>query len=222
MTNTASNTLIQIPFKLERTAPPFEGNDVKYPEGFVRHLLKEYTNKKDVVFDPFSGLGTTLFVAEEMGRIPYGIEAERQKYEWVAGQLENWTHLINDDAANLNRYKIPKANLVITSPPYMPRHHKWNPLYGGDPKHAGYDKYLKRMNYIFKQIAKITKRHGHFIIQADNLNHKTGNTHIFTPLVSDLSNAVPDGFVQTDHITVLWSQAPKDYPMTQCLVFRKK
>lgn len=108
---------IALPWKLERDAPPFEGNDIKFPEGFARHIVKKYSKAQDVVFDPFAGLGTSLFVAEELNRVPYGIEAEEQKHQWVAGQLENWTYLVCDDAARLEKYKFPKADLVLTSPP---------------------------------------------------------------------------------------------------------
>ena len=126
-----NDKLITLPWKLERTAPPFEGNDIKTPEGLYRHIYKSFTKKGDKIFDPFIGLGTTMFVAEEMGRIPFGIEAETQKFEWVAGQLENWMHIINDDSFKSDKYTLPKMDLIITSPPFMEAHTKWNPLYGG-------------------------------------------------------------------------------------------
>ena len=64
---------VTLPYALEREAPPFEGNDIKYPESLVRHFLGRCTKPGDKVFDPFAGLGTTLFVAEEMRRVPFGI-----------------------------------------------------------------------------------------------------------------------------------------------------
>lgn len=209
---------IELPWLLERDAPSFEGNDIKFPESLARYCIKEHTKKGDKVFDPFAGLGTTLFVAEELGRIPYGIEAEREKYEWVAGQLENWTHIISDDAFKLNKYSLPKMDLLLTSPPYMPRHHKWNPLYGGDPKHAGYDKYLKRMGAIFGKVSTVMKKNAPLIIQVDNLNH----SKIFTPLVRDIANTLDKNFIQTGETIVKWQDGQKDYPFTTLLSFKKK
>ena len=175
------DSLIHLEWKLERSAPPFEGNDIKFPESFARYIIKKHTKKGDKVFDPFTGLGTTLFTAEEMKRIPFGFETEEKKFEWVAGQLENWTHLIHDDAYNLARYNLPKIDLVLTSPPYMPHRHKWNPLFGGDPKHGGYVKYLKRIRQIFLKVKTVMKKNAPLIIQADNLFQAKN----FTPLPQD-------------------------------------
>lgn len=212
------DNFITLPWKLERGAPPFEGNDIKFPESFARHIIKKYSKRGDKIFDPFTGLGTTLFVAEELRRIPFGFEAEEQKHQWVAGQLENWTHLIHDDTAHLEKYNLPKMDMVLTSPPYMPRHHKWNPLYGGDPKHAGYDKYLKRMSFIFGKVGNIMKKNASLIVQVDNLRHGK----IFTPLVRDIKNAIDRSFIQTGETIVQWDNPKPDYPHTQFLVFKKR
>ena len=212
------DSLIHLEWNLERSAPHFEGNDIKFPEGLARHIIKKHTKKGDKVFDPFAGLGTTLFTAEEMSRIPFGFEIEEQKFEWVAGQLENWTHLIHDDAYNLARYNLPKMDLVLTSPPYMPRHHKWNPLFGGDPKHSGYDKYLKRMGQIFSKVKTVMKKTAPLIIQADNLHHGKN----FTPLPCDISGAISKDFTQTDEVSVIWDNPKPDYPFTRYMVFKQK
>jgi DNA modification methylase len=64
-----------------RLPPELQSGDVRYPESLVEHSLREYTREGDTVLDPFAGFGTTLHVAEEMGRIPYGIEYESAKVE---------------------------------------------------------------------------------------------------------------------------------------------
>ncbi len=209
-------TLINIPFKLERNPPPFEGNDIKYPEELVRHFLKLYTKKGDKILDPFTGLGTTLFVAEEMGRIPYGIEADEQKFEWSAGQLQHWQNVICGDSANIDRFALPRMDFCMTSPPYMPKHHKWNPLFAGDPKKAGYNTYLRRMKTIFQKIAQQMKKNSYVVVQADNLHGRT-----YTPLVRDLSLAIEPSLKLEDEIIVKWDNPKPDYPFTHCLVFKK-
>ncbi|MGQ0527748.1 MAG: DNA methyltransferase [Alphaproteobacteria bacterium] len=210
-----SESFITLPYKHERDAPRFEDHDIKYPESLVRYFLKKYTKKGDRVLDPFAGLGTTLFVAEEMGRMPYGIEFDERRHQWAAGQLENWSHLIPGDAAKILLYGLPKMDFSITSPPYMPTHHKWNPLFAGDPKHAGYDTYLKRMALIYKNLAKLMKKNAIVIVQADNLHGRA-----YTPLVRDLSFAVSKSLRLENEIIVQWKNARENYPHTHCLVFK--
>ena len=209
-------SVITIPWKLERPTPPFEGDDIRYPESLVRHFLKKHTKAGDKVFDPFAGLGTTLFVAEEMNRVPYGIEADLKRYEWVAGQLTHWQHLaFGDSATLLPKLDVPKFDFCMTSPPYMPRHHKWNPLFAGNPRHAGYDKYLARMAVIFARLKPLLKKNATLVVQADNLTHGK----IFTPLIRDIGAAVGKSFTQTDEITVLWKNPKAGYDHTTALVF---
>ncbi len=215
MKQTKEKNFITLPWRLERGHPPFEKHDIKYPESLVRHFLKLYTKPGDKIFDPFTGLGTTLFVAEEMGRIPYGIEHDGGRQEWVAGQMQHWGNLKRGDAADMLRMGFPKMDFAMTSPPYMPNHHKWNPLYGGDPKHAGYDIYLKRMGFIFGCLKKLMKRNATLIVQADNLPGKT-----YTPLVRDLSSVIEPHFRLDNEIIVAWSNAKPGYGHTHCLVFK--
>lgn len=211
-------TFITLPWKLERSPPAFEGNDIKFPESLVRHLLKTYAKKGDKIFDPFAGLGTTLFVAEEMGCVPYGIEAERQKYEWVAGQMEHWMNLFHADAYSAPTLPLPKMDLILTSPPFMPNTHKWNPLFGGDPTHAGYDKYLRRMGKIFERLMPLMKKGAPLILHLDNI--KQGKN--FTPLIRDIAQTLDKNFIQSDEVKILWKTPKADYPYTQYLIFKKK
>lgn len=210
--------LITLPWEFEREPPPFEGNDIKFPEALVRYVFKKHSKRGDKIFDPFTGLGTSLFIAEEMNRVPFGIEAERKKFEWVAGQMENWMNLFHDDAFNLDKYNFPKMDLILTSPPYMPNHHKWNPLFGGDPKKNGYAVYLKRMVKIFKKCENLMKKNTPLIIQVDNLYHGKN----FTPLIRDIAGALDKDFVQIDETTVLWKNPKQDYPFTTLLTFKKR
>lgn len=210
-------TLIKIPFLHERANPPFEGDDIRYPEGLVRHFLKTHTKKGDRVLDPFAGLGTTLFVAEEMGRTPYGIEADRNRFEWVAGQMQHWQNLRHGDSASIASCGFPKMDFCMTSPPYMPKHHEWNPLFAGNPRHAGYAKYLRRMGLIFEGVATLLKRNATLIVQVDNLRHG----HLYTPLVRDLSLVIEKSFSLQNEIIVEWTHPKQGYTHTHCLVFKK-
>lgn len=210
--------IINLEWKFERDPPPFEGNDLKSPECLYRHILQKYTKAGDKVFDPFVGLGTTMFVSEELKRIPYGIEADPQKFEWVAGQLENWMNVANDDSFNIDQYNLPKMDLMLTCPPFMERHTKWNPLYNGDPRHHGYDKYLKRMGGIFKKLAENLKQTGRLIIEVENIN----KNRKFTPLTHDIAQCLSKDYLQIGEEFVVWDK-PKSYtPHTSLLIFKKR
>ena len=206
---------ITLPYALEREAPPFEGNDIKYPEALVRYFLKEFSKPGATVFDPFTGLGTTLFVAEEMRRIPFGVEHDARRYKWVAGQLKHWANLVHGDSAELSSYGFPKMDFSMTSPPFMLRHHRRNPLCAGNPANAGYDRYLDRMQHIYRQLALVMKRNSRIVVQADNLPGRT-----YTPLVRDLSTTIADVFRLEAEIVIAWDGGRKDYRHTHCLVFK--
>lgn len=209
---------ISLKHVLERDPPSFECNDIKSPENLARFVIENYTKEGDKVFDPFTGLGTTLFVAEEMKRKPFGMEADGEKYEWVAAQLESWMSLINDDAYHSDRFGFPKMDLIYTAPPFMAKNHKWNPLFNGDPKKSGYDKYLRRISAIFKNMALLMKSNTRLVVQVDNI--KQGN--IFTPLIHDIITCLKPNFTQVDEINVKWDNPKKDYPYTTLIIFKKK
>jgi hypothetical protein len=206
--------VLSLPWLLERAPPPFEGDEIKYPEGLVRHFLGAYTKRGDRVLDPFAGLGTTLFVAEEMGRVPFGVEADGLRRDWVAGQLRHWQNVRHGDSGKLASFELPKMAFAMTSPPFMAAHHRWNPLYGGDPRHAGYDRYLRRMRHVFAQLALVMRRGAVVVVHADNLPGRT-----FTPLVADLGDAARASFRQEDEVIVAWTNRPSH---THCLIFRTR
>lgn len=209
------DSFITLPYKLERDPPPFESNAIKYPESLVRHFLGEFTRRQSRVFDPFAGLGTTLFVAEEMGRVPFGVEADRQRHAWVAGQLQHWTHLVHADSGKIPLLGLPKMDFCMASPPFMAKNHQWNPLYAGDPAKAGYARYLRRMTFLYKQVATVMKRGAPVVIHVDNIHGRT-----YTPLVRDISLAVSRVLRPEDEIVIAWDGAKEDHRHTHCLVFR--
>lgn len=207
---------LTLPFTLERDPPPFEGNDICYSWSIPRYFINRYSKKGDRVLDPFAGLGTTLFVAEELGRVPYGVEAERERFEWTAGQVENWQNVFHEDSAKIAQLGLPKMDLCVTSPPFMPIDHDWNPLYSGNPVHAGYPKYLARMRYIFSEIEKVMKKNALLVVHLDNLRRRR-----FTPLIWDVGQAIAQSFRLENDVVIRWDNPPDDYPYAQCLIFRK-
>jgi site-specific DNA-methyltransferase (adenine-specific) len=59
------------------------------PEGLVRKFVLASSNPGDVVLDPFSGSGTTLVVAEQLGRKWLGCDINPQYNQWAVKRLKN-------------------------------------------------------------------------------------------------------------------------------------
>ncbi len=59
------------------------------PEELLRKILFASSNKSDVVLDPFSGSGTTLVVAEQLGRKWLGCELSEEYNNYAIKRLEN-------------------------------------------------------------------------------------------------------------------------------------
>lgn len=70
------------------------GHSAVFPESLPEWFIKLFTTEGDMVLDPFMGSGTTVLVAERMGRRSIGIE-------------------INTDYCNQVREKLRKQNTML-------------------------------------------------------------------------------------------------------------
>ncbi|MCC6970105.1 MAG: site-specific DNA-methyltransferase [Phycisphaerales bacterium] len=59
------------------------------PEELLRRLVLGASRAGDVVLDPFSGSGTTIVVAEQLGRRWLGCDINPEYNEWAVGRIEN-------------------------------------------------------------------------------------------------------------------------------------
>jgi len=59
------------------------------PEELLRKLVMASSNPGDLVLDPFSGSGTTLVVAEQLGRRWLGCDTNAEYNQWAINRLEN-------------------------------------------------------------------------------------------------------------------------------------
>ncbi|WP_299816596.1 DNA methyltransferase [uncultured Roseibium sp.] len=209
--------LLTVPYRYKRVLPDFQNrDDIRFPDTLVAALLDRFTKPGDKVIDPFCGLGTTFFVCEEKDRIPYGIEADRQRHDWVKSRVKTKENLLFGDSADIVSFDLPEMDFSLTSPPYMPHWHEWNPLYNGDPRYDGYDVYLERVQSIYAGICRVLRKDAHVIVQADNLTNER-----FSTLVWDLGKALSEVMTLEGEIIVNWSEnVENDKQFTQCLVFR--
>jgi len=130
----------------------FQADDVRFPESLVEHFLEQYTHRGDIVFDPFAGFGTTLFVAERMGRVPYGVEIDQDRVNFVRSKLANTENIIHGDVRLLTGIELPEIDFSITSPPYMTKdNHPEFPFAGYKITGDGYEEYLNDIRSIYQQ-----------------------------------------------------------------------
>ena len=106
----------------------FRHEDVRASEDMLEFLIEKFTEPGEVVFDPFAGFGTTLLVAEELGRNGYGIEYSKPKADYIHGLLAHPERLIHGDSRNLKEYDVPPIDLCLTSPPYTNESDTENPF----------------------------------------------------------------------------------------------
>lgn len=113
-------TFLQLDNAQPRDLPPgFRADDVRFAPALVKALLAEFTQPGDLVFDPFAGFGTTLVVAEAMGRRPLGLELEPDRVTYIQGLLHDPTAIRHADARRLRDLDLPPLDFSLTSPPYM-------------------------------------------------------------------------------------------------------
>ena len=177
--------------------------------------MNKFTEKGQIVFDPFAGYGTTLLIAEEMGRQGYGIEFSKEKATYVQGLLEHPERFIHGDSRNLIEYDLPPIDLCLTSPPYTNRSDTENPFVDYRQKGFDYSSYLQEMSNIFSQVAKKMKPSGHLVIEASNLK-KSGDV---TTLAWDIAREVSQFFHFEGEIVIGWDEYGYGYNHSYCLIF---
>ncbi len=192
--------------------PPRKKNEVlhpaKYPEDLIEKFILFFTKTGGVVFDPFLGTGSTLIACHNSGRNGIGIELIK-KYADIARsrvrEKEEQLHLVAEGAKQSckqlvikgnaleteklwQEYKLPKVDLVITSPPYGPMLNKkglaskersdegLDTKYSDDPQDLGnaasYEEFLTRLVDIFVKIKPLVKDEGHLVVILQNYMDK--------------------------------------------------
>jgi DNA modification methylase len=195
----------------------FQHEDVRASNNMLEHFIKEYTSEGQVVFDPFAGFGTTLLVAEELGRIACGIEYSQPKAEYVRGLLIHPERLIEGDSRKLLDYDLPGFDLCLTSPPYTNENDSENPFVDYRQKGFDYPSYLKEMGNIFSQVAQKLNPSGHVVIEAANLKKQE---HV-TTLAWDIAREVSKVLHFEGEIMIGWDRYGYGYNHSYCLVFSK-
>ena len=64
-----------------------------FPEELVERILKLFTYKNDLVYDPFSGVGTTCTVCERLNRKYLGTEISKKYYDTARNRISKEHYL---------------------------------------------------------------------------------------------------------------------------------
>ncbi|MHA2224867.1 MAG: DNA methyltransferase [Candidatus Hodarchaeales archaeon] len=201
----------------------FQLDDNRYTSNLVEHFLNMYTERGDRVIDIFAGFGTTLFVAEDLGRIPFGIEIDEKRYNYIRENLRDTGSVILGNALFLDSYDLPKINFSISSPPYMEKHEKLNPLtlYSEE---GNYKEYLKNLVLIYKKLKKILIPGAYIVIEVSNLKES-----VVTTLAWDIGKEISKIFHFHGEIIICWEgNETKEgtygygYDHSYCLIFQNK
>jgi site-specific DNA-methyltransferase (adenine-specific) len=70
---------------MEETTP----HPTQKPEELIRKFVLASSQPGDLVIDPFSGSGTTVVVAEQLGRRWMGCDLDKEYNQWAIARLEN-------------------------------------------------------------------------------------------------------------------------------------
>jgi DNA modification methylase len=195
----------------------FRHENVRCADSLVEYCVNEFTEKGQVVFDPFAGYGTTLLIAEEMGRLGYGVEFSKEKANYVQGLLEHPERLVHGDSLRLMEYDLPLIDLCLTSPPYTNQSDTENPFVDYRQKGFDYPSYLQGMGNIFSQVSQKMNPSGRLVIEASNLK-KNGEV---TTLAWDIAREVSRLFHFEGETIICWDEYGYGYNHSYCLAFSK-
>ena len=199
--------------------PEMADDDVRYPPALVRLFVEQHTRPGDLVFDPFAGFGTTLAVAEQLGRRALGIERDERRCVYARTLLRDPAALIHGDARRIAELGLPPIDFSMTSPPYMSRwEHPQDPLRAYTEPSRGYETYLAEVRAVYRAIGGLMTERAVAVVEVANLKKAEG----VTTLAWDIAAAIGQVLRFEGEVVVAWEPTyGYGYDHSYCLVFRK-
>lgn len=186
--------------------PDGTADDIHFTQALAASIIGHASQPGDLVLDPFAGYGTTVTVAERMGRRAIGIELVPEHIEIARRRAAGTARLILGDARQLSRLVDEPVDLVLTSPPYMPSTgHPENPLAGYATDDGDYAVYLGELGSIFGQVAALLRRGGQVVVNVANVVAADGEV---TPLASDVATVIDEHLPLLGVTTLQWDEPP--------------
>lgn len=186
--------------------PPGTADDIHFTEALAASVIGHASQPGELVLDPFAGYGTTVTVAERMGRRAIGIELLPENLEIARRRSSGQARLIQGDARRVSQLVTETVDLVLTSPPYMAgANHPQNPLSGYATDDGDYATYLGELGDIFGQVAALLRSGGRLVVNVANVISTDGTV---TPLASDLAGVIDRHVPLLGMTTLRWDVPP--------------
>ena len=82
------------------------------PEELLRKILLASSKKSEIILDPFSGSGTTLVVAEQLGRKWIGCDISDEYNDWAIDRIKNVIHRSVDDWIQFDKLNAKRRESI--------------------------------------------------------------------------------------------------------------
>jgi len=181
----------------------------RFPEELVEIVIANYSEEGGRVFDPFCGFGTTVVVAERLGRVGIGIERDAERAAFAKGRIRPPSQVIHADARSIPALELDPFDLIFTSPPYH-TFRDW------DGSFSPY--YFDDLRSIFESLRDLVKETGVVVVEASNVREGT-TVH---PLAWDIARELSTVFAfhgETVRCNTGPAQAGPGYEHSYLLVF---
>lgn len=222
-----------------------EEHPATFSPTMIADFVRFFTKRKEVVLDPFVGIGSTLVACMRSGRKGIGIDINKKFIEVTKKRLKEAPNqkLIHGDAWNIKKYNLPKINYSITSPPYfemlkkidvtqkrrlvkgLPTDYKNKNVLGRDV-----NEYVKKLVDLYSKIHRLMKANSYITIILQNFREKK----IMLPLAWKFAIAMQDSGKWDFKGEKIWCQAhkklhpfgfPRDWVSNvhhhYCLIFKR-
>jgi len=223
-------TFLQLAHEYEIDLPDRFDGDPRTPATHLEHFLSGFTDSDDTVFDPFAGFGTTLRVAERMGREAYGIEYDADVASFAREQVNHPERVVHGDALEPTSYEdVPPVDCCFTSPPYMVEAMEADPLTNYTETGRDYERYLADLGRVCDHVDSLLRTGGHVLVDVSNMKFEGA----VTTLAWDVAGEVAERFRFEGEVVVTWEtdDSARDhgegtygygYDHSYCLVFEQE
>lgn len=191
---------------LEAERPPGAIDEIHFTEALAASVIEHASRPGELVLDPFVGYGTTVAVAERLGRRAIGIELLPEHLEIARSKVGSHARLILGDARDVARLVEEPVDLVLTSPPYATgAEESESPLQGYGGEGRGYLSYLEELGEIFSQVGAVMRPGGQLVVNVANVVATDGRV---IPLASDLAEMIDAHLPLMGVTTLEWDEPP--------------
>ncbi len=198
--------------------PEDHSEDVHFTESLAEWVIDATTAPGDRVLDPFAGYGTTLAVAERLGRQAVGVDLLQERVDQTLARTSGDARVVRGDSRRLSELVEGPFDLVLTSPPYMASvAHPENPLRGYATDDGHYPHYLDELGEVFDQVAALLRPGGHAVVNVANV---VQGEHV-TLLAWDLGQVVARRLTFVGETFLCWDTHPAGLTGDYLLWFRR-